>query len=116
MISELDTSRIAIIGPGRLGTSFAYKFGRDHKRVTLYYHDADLCRTINRERLNPRHLTQDLARKLGGMDHVPRLESTVTATNNLERIVEDNDLILLCITMNRLPEFLKWSGKREIRE
>ncbi len=108
MISELDTSRIAIIGPGRLGTSFAYKFGRDHKRVTLYYHDADLCRTINQERLNPRHLTQDLARKLGGMDHVPRLESTVTATNNLERIVEDNDLILLCITMNRLPEFLNY--------
>ena len=106
MISELDTSRIAIIGPGRLGTSFAYKFGRDHKRVTLYYHDADLCRTINRERLNPRHLTEDLARKLGGMDRVPRLEGTVTATNNLERIVEDNDLILLCITMNRLTEFL----------
>ena len=108
MISELDTSRIAIIGPGRLGTSFAYKFGRDHKRVTLYYHDADLCRTINRERLNPRHLTEDLARKLGGMDRVPRLESTVTATNNLERIVEDNDLILLCITMNRLTEFLNY--------
>ncbi len=108
MISELDTSRIAIIGPGRLGTSFAYKFGRDHKRVTLYYHDADLCRTINRERLNPRHLTQDLARKLGGMDHVPLLESTVTATNNLERIVEDNDLILLCITMNRLTEFMNY--------
>lgn len=108
MISELDTSRIAIIGPGRLGTSFAYKFGRDHKRVTLYYHDADLCRTINREHLNPRHLTQDLARKLGGMDHVPLLENTVTATNNLERIVEENDLILLCITMNRLTEFLNY--------
>ncbi len=104
----MDTSRIAIIGPGRLGTSFAYKFGRDHKRVTLYYHDADVCRAINRERLNPRHLTRDLARKLGGMDHVPRLENTVTATNNLERIVEDNDLILLCITMNRLPEFLNY--------
>ena len=108
MTSELDTSRIAIIGPGRLGTSFAYKFGRDHKRVTIYYHDAAVCRAINVDHLNPRHLTLDLARRLGGMDHVPRLPATVVATNNLERVVEDHDLILLCITMNRLPEFLKY--------
>jgi glycerol-3-phosphate dehydrogenase (NAD(P)+) len=108
MISELDTSRIAIIGPGRLGTSFAYKFGRDHKRVTIYYHDAAVCQAINKEHLNPRHLTQDLARKLGGMDRVPLLPPNVTATNNLERIVEDHDLILLCLTMPRLPEFLNY--------
>lgn len=108
MISNLDTSRIAIIGPGRLGTSFAYKFGRDHKRVTLYYHDGEVCRAINKDHLNPRHLTLDLARRLGGMDEVPRLPATVVATNNLERVVEDNDLILLCITMNRLPEFLNY--------
>ena len=108
MISNLDTSRIAIIGPGRLGTSFAYKFGRDHKRVTLYYHDEAVCRAINKDPLNPRHLTLDLARRLGGMDNVPRLPATVVATNNLEWVVEDNDLILLCITMNRLPEFLNY--------
>jgi glycerol-3-phosphate dehydrogenase (NAD(P)+) len=108
MISELDTSRIAIIGPGRLGTSFAYKFGRDHKRVTIYYHDAAVCRAINKEHLNPRHLTEDLAKKLGGMDCVPLLAPNVTATNNLERVVEDNDLIVLCLTMNRLPEFLDY--------
>jgi len=108
MISNLDTSRIAIIGPGRLGTSFAYKFGRDEKRVTLYYHDADVCRTINRDRLNPKHLTEDLARRLGGMDKVPRLSQKVHATNDLERVVEDNDFILLSITMNRLPEFLDY--------
>jgi glycerol-3-phosphate dehydrogenase (NAD(P)+) len=108
MISSLDTSRVAIIGPGRLGTSFAYKFGRDNKRVTIYYHDADICRTINREHLNPKHLTEDLARRLGGMDHVPRLSSTVHATNDLERVIEDNDFIFLSITMNRLPEFLDY--------
>ena len=108
MISSLDTSRIAIIGPGRLGTSFAYKFGRDNKRVTIYYHDADICRTINRERLNPKHLTEDLARRLGGIDRVPRLSSMVHATNDLERVIEDNDFIFLSITMNRLPEFLDY--------
>ena len=107
-INNLDTSRIAIIGPGRLGTSLAYKFGRDNKRVTIYYHDSEVCRAINREHLNPKHLTQDLDRRLGGMDKVPRLAQTVRATNDLERVVDDNDFIFLTITMNRLPDFLNY--------
>jgi glycerol-3-phosphate dehydrogenase (NAD(P)+) len=108
MISSFDTSRIAIIGPGRLGTSFAYKFGRDNKRVTMYYPDADLCRTMNREHLNPKHLTEDLAKRLGGMDRVPKLSAMVHATNDLESVIEDNDFIFLSITMNRLPELLDY--------
>ncbi len=102
----LDTERIAIIGPGRLGTAFAYKFGRENKKVIVYYHDVDVCKEINREHLNPRHLTDDLARRLGGMDRVPRLSPKVTATNDLERVVEENDFILLSVTMDRLPEIL----------
>ena len=108
MMTNLDTDRIAIIGPGRLGTSFAYKFGRDNKKVTIYYHDAGVCRAINRERLNPKHLTQDLAKRLGGMDKVPRLPSRVYATNDLERVVEDNDFIFLSVTMDRLPDLLNY--------
>jgi len=42
--SSFDKGRIAIIGPGRLGTAFAYKFGRDNKRVIVYYHDVDVCK------------------------------------------------------------------------
>lgn len=102
----LETDRIAIIGPGRLGTAFAYKFGRENKKVIVYYHDVDVCREINRERLNPRHLTEDLARRLGGMDRVPRLSPKVYATNDLERVVEENDFIFLSVTMDRLPEIL----------
>ncbi len=105
---NLDTTRLAIIGPGRLGTSFAYKFGRDNKRVTIYYHDPEVCKAINRDHLNPLHLTEDLANRLGGMDNVPRLSSKVYATNDLEHIVENNDFIVLAITMNRLPEFLNY--------
>ncbi|HPN09818.1 MAG TPA: NAD(P)-binding domain-containing protein, partial [Syntrophales bacterium] len=105
---DFDTTRIAIIGPGRLGTSFAYKFGRDNKRVTIYYHDAEVCRAINRDHLNPKHLTEDLAKRLGGMEQVPRLAPKVYATNNLERVIEDNDIIVLCLTMNKLPEFLNY--------
>jgi len=105
---NLDTSRIAIIGPGRLGTSFAYKFGRDNKKVTIYYHDADVCRAINREHLNPKHLTEDLARLVGGRDKVPKLSPHVVATNDLERIVEDHDFIMLTVTTNRLPELLSY--------
>jgi glycerol-3-phosphate dehydrogenase (NAD(P)+) len=70
---SFDTHRIAIIGPGRLGTAFACKFGRDDKQVLLYNPDIDFCRAVNRDRLNPKYLTADLARRLGGMDKVPRL-------------------------------------------
>ncbi|MBW2631289.1 MAG: NAD(P)-binding domain-containing protein [Deltaproteobacteria bacterium] len=106
-MKNLDPSRIAIIGPGRLGTAFAYKFGRDEKDVTIYYHDTEICREINQTHLNPRHLTDDLARISGGMENVPRL-SGVTATNDLERVVEENDFIILSITMNRLRELLDY--------
>jgi len=108
MIGNLDTSRIGIIGPGRLGTSFAYKFGRDNKRVTLYYHDPDVCQEINKTKLNPIHLTHDLAKRLGSLDKVPRFSPKVYATNDLERVVEDNDFVILALTMNRLPEFLNY--------
>lgn len=108
IVSNLDTTRVAIIGPGRLGTSFAYKLGRDNKRVAIYYHNADVCKAINRDRLNPIHLTEDLAVRLGGMDKVPRLPEKVYATNDLEHIVEHNDFIMFCLTVNRLPEMLSY--------
>jgi glycerol-3-phosphate dehydrogenase (NAD(P)+) len=107
-MDDLNPSKIAIIGPGRLGTSFAYKFGRDGKEITIYYHDAELCREISETRLNPKHLTQDLAKIFGGEDKVPRLSSKVTATHDLQRVVEENTVIILCVTMNRLPEILNY--------
>jgi glycerol-3-phosphate dehydrogenase (NAD(P)+) len=108
MFPNFDTTRVAIIGPGRLGTSFAYKLDRDNKRVAIYYHDSEVCKTINSEHLNPLHLTEDLAKHLGGMEKVPRFSNRVYATNDLEHIVENNDFIILAITMNRLPEMLNY--------
>jgi len=108
IIPNLDTSRVAIIGPGRLGTSFAYKLGRDNKRVAIYYHDSEVCKAINRDHLNPIHLTEDLANRLGGLENVPRLSPKLYATNDLEHIVENNDFIFLAVTMNRLPELLNY--------
>jgi glycerol-3-phosphate dehydrogenase (NAD(P)+) len=108
IVSNLDTSSIAIIGPGRLGTAFAYKLDRDNKGVAIYYHDADVCKAINRDHINPVHLTEDLANRLGGMENVPKLSSKVYATNDLEHIVENNDFIILAVTMNRLPDLLNY--------
>jgi glycerol-3-phosphate dehydrogenase (NAD(P)+) len=107
-VRKLDTNKIAIIGPGRLGTSLAYMLGRDNKRVAIYYHDPEVCRHINEEHFNPKHLTSDLAKMVGGMDLVPRFSDTVTATDDLEQIVYDNDFIFLSITMNRLSELLDY--------
>jgi glycerol-3-phosphate dehydrogenase (NAD(P)+) len=108
MFPTYDTTRIAIIGPGRLGTALAYKLDRDNKRVTIYYHDSEVCKAINRDHLNPLHLTEDLANRLGGMENVPRFSTRVCATNDLEHVVENNDFIILAITMNRLPEMLNY--------
>ena len=108
MFPSYDTTRIAIIGPGRLGTAFAYKLDRDNKRVAIYYHDSEVCKAINRDHLNPLHLTEDLADRLGGIDNVPRFSTKVSATNDLEHIVENYDFIILAITMNRLPEMLNY--------
>ncbi|HDQ03229.1 MAG TPA: hypothetical protein ENN23_01440 [Deltaproteobacteria bacterium] len=107
LINNLDITKVAIIGPGRIGTSFAYKLGRDKKRVTIYYHDAEVCKAINRDHLNPLHLTKDLADRLGGTENVPRLSANVHATNDLEYVVENNDFIILATTMNRLTELLE---------
>ena len=104
----MDTSKVAIIGPGRLGTALAYKFGNNGKKVTLYYHDVDLCKAINTEHLNPKHLTQDLASKLGGTDRVPRLSDKVFATNDLEWVVNEHDFIFLSMTITGLPEILNY--------
>lgn len=104
----LDTSKIAIIGPGRLGTALAYIYGRNGRPVTIYYHDAEVCRAINEQHLNPKHLTDDLARLYGGMVNVPRLAPEVRATHDLEQVVNENDFIFLAITMNRLSRLLDY--------
>ncbi len=105
---DLDTSRVAIIGPGRLGTALAYKFGRDNRRVTIYCQDSEIARVINREHINPKHLTQELAGKLGGIDRVPRFSRRVLATSDLEQLVADNDIIFVAVTMNRLSELFNY--------
>jgi glycerol-3-phosphate dehydrogenase (NAD(P)+) len=105
-MADINLKKVAIIGPGRLGTAFAYKFGRDGKDVMIYYHSAELCEEINRTHINPKHLTNDLAKKLGGIDKVPKLPPRIFATNDLERIMEENDLIFLSVTMNKLPDLL----------
>ena len=103
----MDISKIAIIGPGRLGTALAYKFGRDGKKVSIYYHDLDLCRDINTRHINPKHLTDDLAAKCGGAE-VPKLSDAVFATNDLEWIIKENDFVILAITMTGLQEILNY--------
>lgn len=105
---DLDTSRVAIIGPGRLGTALAYKFGRENRRVAIYCQDPEITRVINRDHINPKHLTQELAGKLGGIDLVPRFSRRVQATSDLEQIVADYDIIFLTVTMNRLSELFSY--------
>ena len=86
---KMNPDKIAIIGPGRLGTAFAYKWGRDGKEITIYYNSEALCHEINTTHLNPKHLTEDLARISGSAEKVPRLTERVMATNDLDEVVKD---------------------------
>ena len=103
---SMNPDKIAIIGPGRLGTALAYKWGRDNREISIYYHDAALCRDINTTHLNPKHLTEDLGRMYGGAGRVPKLSPRVSATNDLDEIVREHDFIVLAINMKGLPELL----------
>jgi glycerol-3-phosphate dehydrogenase (NAD(P)+) len=115
-MQAMNADRIAIIGPGRLGTAFAYKWGRDGRQITIYYHDESLCHAINTTRLNPKHLTEDLERIFGGMDNVPRLSPRVRATNDLDEVVSEHDFIMLSINMKGLPDFLSHLKPRIARK
>jgi glycerol-3-phosphate dehydrogenase (NAD(P)+) len=106
IMHKMNPDRIAIIGPGRLGTAFAYKWGRDGKEITIYYHDEALCHEINTTRVNPKHLTEDLALISGGREGVPRLAPRGKATTDLDEVIHEHDFVVLAINMKGLPEFL----------
>lgn len=64
--------RIAIIGAGSWGTALALVAARANHEVVLWTRDADRAAAINRERINPRHLSDF---KLG---------QNIRATSNLD--------------------------------
>jgi len=75
---------IAVLGAGSFGTCLALLCARNHD-VTIWAHDPDLAESINRDRKNPRYLS-DL-----------EIPSNARATSDLSEALRDRELVICAI-------------------
>ena len=76
-------SEIAIIGAGAWGTGLAIVLGRTGThRVRLWAHETDVCESIAKKRINEQFLPGR------------PIPESVTASNNLQAVLEDADIIV----------------------
>ncbi|MBW2494837.1 MAG: NAD(P)-dependent glycerol-3-phosphate dehydrogenase [Deltaproteobacteria bacterium] len=75
---------IAVLGAGSFGTCLALLCARNHD-VTIWAHDPDLAASINRDRKNPRYLT-DL-----------EIPANARATSDLAEALRDRELVICAI-------------------
>jgi glycerol-3-phosphate dehydrogenase (NAD(P)+) len=75
---------IAVLGAGSFGTCLALLCARNHD-VTIWAHDPDLAESINRDRKNPRYLS-DL-----------EIPSNAHATSDLSDALRDRELVICAI-------------------
>lgn len=75
---------VAVLGAGSFGTCLALLCAREHD-VTIWARDADLAETINRDRKNPRFLSE--------FEIPPR----VRATSDLEDALADRELVICAV-------------------
>lgn len=75
---------IAVLGAGSFGTCLALLCARNHD-VTIWAHDPGLAESINRDRKNPRYLS-DL-----------EIPSTARATSDLSEALRDRELVICAI-------------------
>jgi len=75
---------IAVLGAGSFGTCLALLCARNHD-VTIWAHDPDLAESINRDRKNPRYLS-DL-----------EISSSARATSDLSEALRDRELVICAI-------------------
>jgi len=75
---------IAVLGAGSFGTCLALLCARNHD-VTIWAHDPDLAESINRDRKNPRYLS-DL-----------EIPSNARATSDMSEALRDRELVICAI-------------------
>jgi glycerol-3-phosphate dehydrogenase (NAD(P)+) len=78
------TLPVAVLGAGSFGTCLALLCARDHD-VTLWARDPSLAEAINRDRKNPRYLT-DI-----------EIPATVRATSDLADALRDRELVICAV-------------------
>ncbi|HEU4768871.1 MAG TPA: NAD(P)H-dependent glycerol-3-phosphate dehydrogenase [Pyrinomonadaceae bacterium] len=86
------TKRIAIVGAGSWGTALAVVAARAGHDVMLWSRDADVVRSINDDRINPRYLTS------------VSIPDRVVATNEIE--LKNSSLVLLAAPSHAARQLL----------
>ncbi len=84
----------AVVGAGSFGTCLAMLCSREHD-VSLYARRAEVADAINRDRRNPRHLSE--------FD----LSDRITATSDLARAVVGRDLVVFAVPSHSLRDVVR---------
>ncbi|HKR23093.1 MAG TPA: NAD(P)H-dependent glycerol-3-phosphate dehydrogenase [Pyrinomonadaceae bacterium] len=88
------TKQIAIVGAGSWGTALAVVAARAGHSVTLWSRDPALANSINQQRTNSRYLKSVL------------IPDPVTATNELDKALEEASLVLLATPSHSIRQLL----------
>jgi glycerol-3-phosphate dehydrogenase (NAD(P)+) len=88
--------KIGIIGSGKFGTSLAFNFSKNFKKVYLW----------NRTQTNK----NELVKKINNLNRgilINKLNTNLKIIKSLKKVVENSDVILLCIKAQSMFDFLK---------
>ena len=88
--------KIGIIGSGNFGTSLAFNFSKNFKKVYLW----------NRTQTNKNELVKKI-NNLNRGNLINKLNTNLKIIKSLKKVVEDSDVVLLCIKAQSMFDFLK---------
>ena len=89
---------VAVLGAGSFGTCLAVQAAREHD-VTIWARDAETAASIERERRNPRYLS-DIT-----------LPAGIRATADLEEALEDRELVICAVPSHGVRDVMARAGK-----
>ena len=87
--------KIGIIGSGNFGTSLAFNFAKNFKKVYLW----------NRTQTNKNELLEKI-NKLNKGILINKLNPNLKIIKSVKKIAENSDVILLCINAQSMFDFL----------
>lgn len=88
--------KIGVLGAGAFGTSMAMVAGRRGHHVLLWARDSVQVAAIQATRCNPKYGLEEF-----------ELPENVQATNSIEEVCQNADVLMLCLPAQCIPEFLK---------
>jgi glycerol-3-phosphate dehydrogenase (NAD(P)+) len=101
MMNAVSTP-IAVLGAGSFGTCLALLCGREHD-VTIWARDPELAESINRDRKNPRYLSD------------VEIPASVRATSDLSEALRDRELVI-CAIPSQFVRDVMTQAKRDLAD